>query len=241
MANFDPLNGGVWEPVTIHDDGFGAEGLIFTPPSKAVQFRRMGASFGQELNFSAHFLFAEGQSEGTENLYSGPLVASSDINIISRKEWGADENLRYWSPEIEELLKPSTNGTSSSDPCGDFNEQYKTEVRLSRIMKYGPGGEQLVWPLAYVSKLSKFVVHHTDSELRDITGDKRMDGRDYKAMVQLIYYFHSITRGWGDIGYNYVIDPLGNVYEGRYGGDKVVGAHAKCYNNGSMGIAIIGD
>ncbi|MBU0728002.1 N-acetylmuramoyl-L-alanine amidase, partial [Patescibacteria group bacterium] len=52
---------------------------------------------------------------------------------------------------------------------------------------------------------------------------------------------HTISRGWGDIGYNYIIDPLGNIYEGRYGGDKVIGAHALCYNNGSLGIAVIGN
>ncbi|HEX2173234.1 MAG TPA: N-acetylmuramoyl-L-alanine amidase, partial [Dehalococcoidia bacterium] len=43
------------------------------------------------------------------------------------------------------------------------------------------------------------------------------------------------------MGYNYLIDRYGNVYEGRYGGDNVVAGHALCYNRGSVGIALLGD
>ncbi|MBI5147594.1 MAG: N-acetylmuramoyl-L-alanine amidase, partial [Parcubacteria group bacterium] len=44
-----------------------------------------------------------------------------------------------------------------------------------------------------------------------------------------------------DIGYNYVIDQDGRVYEGRYGGDGVVAGHAYGYNTGSIGIALLGN
>ncbi|MFC1731710.1 N-acetylmuramoyl-L-alanine amidase [candidate division KSB1 bacterium] len=188
----------------------------------------------------ADFLFTpEDNPLNTENLYGGPSLASADLNIINRKSWAADENLRYWSPELEEKFKGKK--TNFADLCADFNERYKSEVELSRVIKLGPAGEQLVWPLAYSKKIRKFVIHHTDSELKDLNGDHRMDGRDYTAMIRAIYHYHAITRGWGDIGYNFIIDPLGNIYEGRYGGAKVIGAHAQCYNNGSIGIAIIGD
>ncbi len=52
--------------------------------------------------------------------------------------------------------------------------------------------------------------------------------------------------GWGDIGYNYLIDQQGNIYEGRYGGVGTVGGHTynsltnTNYNEGSIGIAILG-
>lgn len=78
----------------------------------------------------------------------------------------------------------------------------------------------------------KFVIHHTAT--KNFTADPA-------ATVRAVYYYHGVTLGWGDIGYNFLIDWQGNIYEGRKGGDGVVGAHARQYNRGSIGIACIGD
>jgi hypothetical protein len=77
-----------------------------------------------------------------------------------------------------------------------------------------------------------FIIHHTVTD----NGDP-----DQVATIRAIYYYHAVTRGWGDIGYNYLIDAQGNIYEGRKGGDGVVGGHAREYNYGSVGIALLGD
>ena len=58
--------------------------------------------------------------------------------------------------------------------------------------------------------------------------------------VRSVYYYHAVTLEWGDIGYNYLVDRYGNVYEGRYGGPGVVGGHVYGYNYGSAGIAVLG-
>lgn len=65
--------------------------------------------------------------------------------------------------------------------------------------------------------------------------------------IQAIYRYHAVTRGWGDIGYNYIIDQQGRIYEGRYGGNGSRGAHTyydRAYDNfnyGSIGIVIFGN
>jgi hypothetical protein len=63
--------------------------------------------------------------------------------------------------------------------------------------------------------------------------------QDYAGWVRSIWNFHARILGWGDIGYNFLIDPNGVIYEGRAGGNDVVGIHDG-YNRGSMGVGMIG-
>mgnify|MGYP006271694601 CR=1 FL=1 len=63
---------------------------------------------------------------------------------------------------------------------------------------------------------------------------------NWAATVRAIWSYHTNTRGWDDIGYNFLIDPNGVIYEGRAGGDDVVGAHFSCANSGTMGVALLG-
>jgi hypothetical protein len=87
------------------------------------------------------------------------------------------------------------------------------------------------WPPEY-RPVRKFVVHHTATPNGDL---------DPAATVRAIYYYHAVTRGWGDIGYNYLIDTQGRIYQGRRGGEGVVGGHAKQYAWGSIGLSFIGN
>lgn len=67
------------------------------------------------------------------------------------------------------------------------------------------------------------------------------------SLIQNIYRFHAVTHGWGDIGYNYIIDRQGRIYEGRFGGNGSRGAHLyhsrKCqnFNINSVGIMLLGN
>jgi hypothetical protein len=96
-------------------------------------------------------------------------------------------------------------------------------------LRFNNGTER--WPPRY-QPVEKVIVHHTVTQ---------NNPPDPAASVRAIYYYHAVTQGWGDIGYNFLVDWQGRVYEGRYGGENVVGAHALQYNRGSMGVALIGD
>jgi N-acetylmuramoyl-L-alanine amidase-like protein len=62
------------------------------------------------------------------------------------------------------------------------------------------------------------------------------------ALVRSDYLYHVRTRGWNDVGYNFLIDRYGRVFEGRYGGitRAVLGAHAGGFNTNSTGVALLG-
>jgi len=63
---------------------------------------------------------------------------------------------------------------------------------------------------------------------------------DAAAQMRAYWSYHAFTKEWGDIGYNFVIDLDGNIFEGHLGGDDVIGTHAGNANSGSMGLAMIG-
>lgn len=79
--------------------------------------------------------------------------------------------------------------------------------------------------------VSHLIVHHTVSNNAST---------DWPAVVRAIWNFHTFSRGWGDIGYNYLVDPNGVIYEGHNGGDNVIGTHASGANKGSMAVALLG-
>ncbi len=64
---------------------------------------------------------------------------------------------------------------------------------------------------------------------------------NWAATVLSIWNFHVNTNGWCDIGYNWVIDPNGVIYEGRGGGNNVKGAHFCAANSGTVGICLLGN
>jgi len=96
--------------------------------------------------------------------------------------------------------------------------------------------------------ITHIIIHHTDTPNQLPWGQ---GVNTWDKAVHKIWDMHALNsgeigiwgrgqRGWGDIGYNYLIDPNGVIYEGRAGGDNVVGGHALEHNYGTMGIAFLG-
>jgi N-acetylmuramoyl-L-alanine amidase len=111
-------------------------------------------------------------------------------------------------------------------------------------LRFDASGKE-TWPPAFYP-VQKLIVHHTDTQNND---------PDPAATVRSIYYYHAITQAWGDIGYNFLIDEAGRIYEGRHSrvyalgesptgqdpnGNGVTAAHAQGFNSGTVGIALLG-
>jgi len=79
-------------------------------------------------------------------------------------------------------------------------------------------------------------VHHT-------VGSNSYGRSESAAVVRGIYAYHTQSQGWCDIGYNFLVDRYGTVFEGRDGGirNPVRGSHAGDYNTDSTGISLMGD
>src|SRR4051812_29097717 len=80
------------------------------------------------------------------------------------------------------------------------------------------------------------VIHHT-------AGTNTYTRAQAAAIVRGIEVYHVQGNGWNDIGYNFLVDRFGTVYEGRGGGVErnVIGAHAEGFNTGTSGIALLGN
>ena len=139
--------------------------------------------------------------------------------------------------ELELIFISSAAGPTDTTKRGAFQA---AEAALSIIPRQGWGADEKlqfddkgeeIWPPEYRT-VEKVILHHTVTANND---------PDPMKTMRAIYYYHAVTQGWGDIGYNFVIDASGNVYQGRQGGSNVVGGHALSYNYGSVGIAVLGN
>ena len=135
--------------------------------------------------------------------------------------------------------------TSSSTPA--VASAATAEPSIVSRGGWGADPAYMTWaPQFYPTK--KLIVHHT------ATSDNYTDRAGAEAQIRSIYYYHSVTQDWGDIGYNFLIDKFGTIYEGRYSrdyaganptGDDATGrgvtaAHTAGWNSGTVGVALLG-
>jgi hypothetical protein len=92
------------------------------------------------------------------------------------------------------------------------------------------------WDPDYAATITSAAIHHT------------ADGNDYTkadvaGIMRSTYAYHTVSRGWGDIGYNVIVDKFGRAWEGRYGGlsSTVVGAHTGGFNTSTFGVSMLGN
>ncbi|MGW4205675.1 N-acetylmuramoyl-L-alanine amidase [Streptomyces sp. NPDC004726] len=116
----------------------------------------------------------------------------------------------------------------------------RTDWGADETLRYTAGGTE-IWPPEYYP-VQTLTVHHTADGSTD---------PDPAAVVRAIYRNDTVGKGYGDIGYNFLIDRNGRVYEGRWSGTDgtaahdatgrmVTGAHVQGYNSGNLGIALLG-
>ncbi|MER6128827.1 peptidoglycan recognition protein [Streptomyces sp. NPDC001795] len=111
----------------------------------------------------------------------------------------------------------------------------KPHILPRSVWAKADGGTQEQPPPRYDDKVVAVFVHHTDSP-------NNYECSDAPRIIRALYAGQIGNRRWDDIGYNFLVDRCGTIYEGRAGGmDRpVTGAHTQGFNHRTSGIAAIG-
>ncbi|MGI5436711.1 peptidoglycan recognition protein family protein [Streptomyces shenzhenensis] len=148
------------------------------------------------------------------------------------------------SPSASESASasPSASESASASPSASASAGVpeappSTVPQPTMVARAGWGADESISPdpSEYNADVKAVFVHHTDSA-------NDYSCADSAAIVRGIYTYHVKTNGWNDIGYNFLVDKCGTVFEGRKGGvDRpVLGAHTYGWNRESAGIAVLG-
>lgn len=198
-------------------------------PGRPTGEEKVDASSLETVDAEPTDVVADGSSASSNAL--GPItqqtddptsVASGSAQIGS----GSTSGGSGVSPAAATLLAATT--TANSLP-----------VPVTTRPEWGANESYMQWSPTYATA-DHVVVHHT-------AGTNSYTAAQSASIVNGIYYYHAVTLGWGDIGYNFLVSKYGQVFEGRSGslaaapGKMVVGGHALGVNNGTMGISMMGD
>ena len=231
----DGLSWGDWNPVHVdlppgplaEDDNYGS--LIAAPGHLFAQVKA-------EMRGTTGAAVLRRVGVTLLNPYDGPpLETQPEVEVERRgRAEAAEVGVGVNSTALEPALTKPLTFSREAWGCDES-------------LRFSDGQEK--WPRSFVPA-KKLVVHHT------ATGNGYFSVGEAMAHVRSVYVYHTITQGWGDIGYNCLVDKFGNSYEGRRGRDgpgydgpggreimsqDVVAGHALVYNYGSTGIALLGD
>ncbi len=168
---------------------------------------------------------------GTAPLWTGPATAV-EAELVTRA--GA--------PPTDVQLDLVDPGESVADGAlGDADIQDTADAAVSippvfSRAQWGADESLMGWKPQYASTIKAATLHHT-ADANGYTADQ------VPAMLRSIYRYHAVSLGWGDIGYNVLVDKFGRLWEGRAGGlaSTVVGAHAGGFNTSTFGVSMIGN
>ena len=183
-----------------------------------------------------HVDTSHGPDEGTSEaagarLGSAPLVVGDvdDVQVgVATSSGRVPRDLRV------ELVDP---GASSADSGASLPSAGAAGVRPTIRSRAEWGADESIrrGSPSY-ARIDVGFVHHT-------AGSNAYSSGDVPGIIRGIYAYHVKSLGWNDIGYNFLVDKWGRMWEGRAGGvDRaVVGAHTLGYNAHSFAMAAIGN
>ncbi|NJQ04865.1 peptidoglycan recognition protein family protein [Streptomyces lonarensis] len=135
------------------------------------------------------------------------------------------------------VTEDSPEPAEEADPRAEADVQLLAAPRPGVVTRSRWGADES-WReggFAYTDAVKTVFVHHT-------AGGNGYACSEAPSVIRGIYRYHTQSQGWRDIGYNFLVDKCGTIYEGRAGGVEraVLGAHTYGFNHNSMGVAVLG-
>jgi hypothetical protein len=183
--------------------------------------RRAKATAGDEV--VAEPIFVGGADDLQARVVGrGSVPADLHVLLVDGGRSTADSNprpVRVWGGDVANAAVDQPTIYSRADWGAD-------ESMRKSACPSGP---------SYSPTIKMGFLHHTDG----VNGYSRSQ---VPSIIRSIYAYHVRANGWCDVGYNYLIDRFGRIWEGRAGGitKPVLGAHTGGFNYDSFGVSLIG-
>jgi hypothetical protein len=163
----------------------------------------------------------------TELMFAETGMQRYELSVQAAGTAAAEVEVHFFSP-----------GATRAAVDGDTYDERPVESRtcpcplpgfLSRN-DWCPSGNCPLDPTPVSTSVTHLIVHHSAGS---------NSANDWAAVVRSIWDYHVNGNGWDDIGYNWLVDPNGDIYQGR--GNNMLGAHFCGHNSNTMGVCVLGD
>ncbi|WP_329581038.1 N-acetylmuramoyl-L-alanine amidase [Streptomyces sp. NBC_01361] len=239
-ANVDPLEG-----PEAGAEMRGASEPLWVGPSDGVQVQVVhkngstdsGLPKGLEVNLVDPGVATNAEMKAKPAAYVAPAVSdsASPTGSVTPTDSASPSDSAVPSAPASASPTPSTSASPSAT-IPTAPPSTVPEPPITSRAGWGADESLSPDPSEYNPDVKAVFVHHSD-------GTNDYSCADSAAIVRGIYAYHTQTNGWNDIGYNFLVDKCGTIFEGRKGGvDRpVLGAHTYGWNRESTGIAVLGD
>ena len=166
---------------------------------------------------------------------SGCTGGNKPVSALPPIHWNADNTARIASvpPSSQSFhaTVPMDGGPSSIPTPGPEIIPPSGIVPRSQWARLGVARQDDIYGMNGIRRIT---VHHDGMPPTSLASMRQVASR-----IEQIRQSHVVGRGWADLGYHYVIDPAGRVWEGR--SIRYQGAHVHNQNENNLGILVMGN
>lgn len=210
-----------WKPIINGDKG-----------KLQVRFSDDGATFGEWMDIEkdehlvnddnksvSQLIFASKDAQSIQLRMIKPLYTAVQLSKITLHFYNPGN-----TPQKAKLSAANTQNSPLKQNCQCPQPAFQSRT------DWCPNGSCPPHPSPAITIPTHLIVHHSAGT---------NTSNDWAAVVRSIWSLHVNGNGWSDVGYNWLIDPNGVIYEGR--GDNILGAHFCGTNGQTVGTCVMGN